>query len=136
MPTLRSRIPLIALITAIISCGAALCRPAVAIEILNAKPDIAAAAGLPPADAKPPAPQQSVIYMTDGDYFTGSLQDSSAGDVVSWQSDGAVRPFQFPAAAVRAAFFPSPEKPQPAEAEYCFELSDGDLLGKRAAAAL
>jgi thiol-disulfide isomerase/thioredoxin len=127
MPNARSHISLIALAVLVGLFGIVLCGPALAIEILNAKPGVAAA-GLLPTNAKPPTPQQSVIYMTDGDYFTGSLQDSSAGDVIGWQSDGAVRPFQFPTAAVRAAFFPSLEKPQPAQAEYCFELSDGDRI--------
>jgi thiol-disulfide isomerase/thioredoxin len=74
------------------------------------------------------ASTQSVLYLTDGDFFTGTLRDSSTTDVVSWQSRGATGPFEFPTAAVRAAFFPSPAEAAAAKADYCFDLSDGDRL--------
>ncbi|MCI0332358.1 MAG: TlpA family protein disulfide reductase [Planctomycetes bacterium] len=76
----------------------------------------------------PKPPVSAMLYLTDGDFFSGTIEDSNGPDVISWQSGGAVQPFQFPMAAIRAAFFPSPEHPKPAEADYCFELSDGDLL--------
>jgi thiol-disulfide isomerase/thioredoxin len=70
----------------------------------------------------------SVLHLTDGDFFSGTLTDSTALDTISWQSDGAEQPFQFPASAIRAAYFPPPANPAPAKADYCFELSDGDLI--------
>jgi thiol-disulfide isomerase/thioredoxin len=90
-------------------------------------------AGVPTShSADPPkasvAASRSVLYLTDGDFFAGTLEDSNASGVISWQSGGAALPFQFPVAAIRAAFFPSPAQPAPAEADYCFELSDGDRL--------
>jgi thiol-disulfide isomerase/thioredoxin len=128
MPHARSYI---SLIVSAALLGVALCGSAAPIVELRVEQDgrVTAAAGLPPREEpKRPGPQQSVIYMTDGDFFAGSLQDSTTADVISWQSVGAARPFQFPATAVRAAFFPSPDKPAPAQAEYCFELSDGDRI--------
>jgi thiol-disulfide isomerase/thioredoxin len=70
----------------------------------------------------------SVLYLNDGDYFTGVLTESPTADAVRWQANGVVSPFEFPTAAVRAAFFPSNDPPAPAKADYCFELSDGDRL--------
>jgi hypothetical protein len=74
------------------------------------------------------ANSQSVLYLTDGDFFTGTLSSSNSPNVVSWQSHGATGPFAFPTAAVRAAYFPSPGQGAPVEAEYCVDLSDGDRL--------
>jgi thiol-disulfide isomerase/thioredoxin len=71
---------------------------------------------------------QSVLYLNDGDFFAGALKDSVAPDVVNWQSRGCEAAFQFPANAVRSAFFPSPVGAAAAKADYCFELSDGDRL--------
>lgn len=77
---------------------------------------------------RPPTAGKSVLYLSDGDFFTGELQDTADAGLVRWQSHGAAMPFTFPAAAVRAAFFPLPEQLAPANAEYCFELSGGDRL--------
>ncbi len=76
----------------------------------------------------PKVPESAMLYLNDGDFFAGTIEDSEGSDVVRWQSKGAAQPFQFPMSAVRSAFFPSPEHPKPAEADYCFELSDGDLV--------
>lgn len=75
-----------------------------------------------------PSKDQPVLYLTDGDFFSGKLQDSADADQLHWQCNGAVHPFQFPMSMVRAAFLPAPEQQVPAEADFCFELTHGDRL--------
>jgi thiol-disulfide isomerase/thioredoxin len=70
----------------------------------------------------------AMLYLTDGDFFAGTLEDSETPNVVCWKCAGAVLPFQFPTSAIRSVYFPAPPRPAAAEAEYCFELTDGDLL--------
>jgi thiol-disulfide isomerase/thioredoxin len=68
------------------------------------------------------------LYLYDGDFFGGSLRDCPTPNVIRWLADGAAQPFEFGSEAIRAAYFASPkERPAP-EGEYCFELSDGDVL--------
>jgi thiol-disulfide isomerase/thioredoxin len=69
-----------------------------------------------------------VLHLIDGDFFSGALTDSAGLDTLGWQAIGAETPFQFPIHAVRAAYFPPLDVPEPAKADYCFELSAGDVL--------
>jgi len=89
---------------------------------------IVASGRAPLGAAAPPPLEPAKLYLADGDYFVGELADSDSPDVVSWKSRGASAPYQFPVTALRSIFFPSLEPAKPAEADFCFELSDGDLL--------
>src|SRR5438105_14601798 len=54
----------------------------------------------PPADRT-----AAILYLNDGDYFTGSLQNSPAKNIIRWDAQGAVEPFEFAANTVRSAYF-------------------------------
>jgi thiol-disulfide isomerase/thioredoxin len=70
----------------------------------------------------------SVLYLTDGDFFTGTLRDCPKKNVVHWQAEGAAEPFEFGVESIRSAYFAAPaERPAP-NGEYCIELSDGDIF--------
>jgi thiol-disulfide isomerase/thioredoxin len=75
-----------------------------------------------------PIPAASMLYLHDGDFLGGRLDDCDVANVVRWQAKGATQPFEFPAGAVRAAYFAPPAAASAPEGDYCFELSDGDLL--------
>lgn len=70
----------------------------------------------------------AMLFLADGDFFAGTLENSDMPNVIHWQSPAAVRPFQFSMTAVRAAFFPPRADRAAAKSDYRFELSDGDLL--------
>jgi thiol-disulfide isomerase/thioredoxin len=75
------------------------------------------------------AGRDAVIHLINGDYVTGRLVDSAAGEkTLAWQSPAFTVPFQFPIPSVVTVQFPIPAKlPQP-EGAYCFELAGGDML--------
>ena len=79
------------------------------------------------ACASPPS-TGSTLYLYDGDFFAGHLEDCATPDIVRWQSQGATEPFEFPAGAFRAAYFPTPPASPAPEGDYCFELFGGDIL--------
>ena len=70
----------------------------------------------------------SILNTTEGDFYTGALQDCSITNVIRWQAHGLTQAFDFPADTIRAAYFAAAgERPAP-EGDYCCELTDGDLL--------
>src|SRR4051812_9596483 len=70
----------------------------------------------------------SMLYLNDDDYFSGELRDCPTANTIRWQSRGTTQPFEFSAEAVRSAYFAPPQKRPAPDGEYCFELSDGDVL--------
>jgi hypothetical protein len=75
-----------------------------------------------------PANFASVLYLHDGDFLAGRLENCETPNVVCWQAQAATLPFEFPAGAFRAAYFPAPASPPAPIGEYCFELVGGDIL--------
>jgi thiol-disulfide isomerase/thioredoxin len=75
-----------------------------------------------------PNPVDAMLYLNDGDYFSGRLRDCQEANVLRWQANGATQSFEFGADAIRSAYFAPPEKRPAPTGEYCFELSDGDVL--------
>src|SRR3954447_6063524 len=78
--------------------------------------------------APPPASSGPMLYLKDGDYFAGSLQPSTAKNVLRWQTQGAAEPFEFTVDSIRSAYFAPPQKRPAPNGEYYIELSDGDVL--------
>ncbi|HEY3394148.1 MAG TPA: hypothetical protein VGK58_15655, partial [Lacipirellulaceae bacterium] len=74
------------------------------------------------------APNAAMLYLHDGDFFSGRLADCEEAGVLRWQMRGATMPFSFPATELRAAYFPPPEALPDAAGDYLIELSNGDLL--------
>ena len=75
-----------------------------------------------------PAAAGGMLYLNDGDYFSGRLRDCPAANILRWQASGATGPFEFNTDAIRSAYFaPPPKRPAP-DGEYCIELSNGDVL--------
>lgn len=70
----------------------------------------------------------AMLYLRDGDFLAGRLLDCDEPDVIRWQMQGATRPFDFRAAALRAIYFPSPVAAPANNCDYMVELTDGDLL--------
>lgn len=73
-------------------------------------------------------PTVSMLYLTDGDYFAGKLQDSSKPNAMRWLADGAATPFEFNPEVIRSAYFAAPQKRLDPAGDYCIELTDGDIL--------
>ncbi|HVT28390.1 MAG TPA: TlpA disulfide reductase family protein [Lacipirellulaceae bacterium] len=89
---------------------------------------VALISGTTLADATANDRTASMLYLVDGDYIAGTLRASDTQNVLHWQADGAVQPFEFKAGAVRSAYFAPPkQRPTPVGA-YCIELSDGDVV--------
>ena len=103
--------------------------PAVEFQaVFVVEPDKADVVTLAGADRAESPPAGSMLYLRDGDYFNGAIEDCDTPNVVRWRVPGIAAPLEFPAEPFRAAYFAaSNEHPAPA-GEYCFELSDGDLL--------
>src|SRR6476660_9417052 len=70
----------------------------------------------------------SMLYLNDDDYFSGVLRDCPTANTLRWQARGATQPFEFGIDAIRAAYFAPPQDRPVPDGEYCFELSDGDML--------
>jgi thiol-disulfide isomerase/thioredoxin len=75
-----------------------------------------------------PVSPASVLYLRDGDFLAGRLENCDTPNIVCWQAQGAMKPFEFSAGAFRAAYFPTPASPPAPIGEYCFELVGGDIL--------
>lgn len=75
-----------------------------------------------------PPREAAMLYLRDGDFLVGRLIDCDKPNIVRWQMQGATRPFDFRAAALRAIYFPAPVAAPTAGGEYMIELADGDLL--------
>lgn len=73
-------------------------------------------------------PIDSMLYLNDDDYFSGDLRDCPTANTIRWQARGTTQPFEFNADAIRSAYFAPPQKRPAPDGEYCFELSDGDVL--------
>ena len=73
-------------------------------------------------------PAVSMLYLNDGDYFSGSVRDCSTANALRWQALGATQPFEFTADSIRSAYFAPPAKPPSPDGDYSIELSDGDVL--------
>src|SRR4051812_1220046 len=58
----------------------------------------------------PPASSGPMLYLKDGYYFAGSLQPSTAKNVLRWQTQGAAEPFEFTVDSIRSAYFAPPQK--------------------------
>src|SRR3954462_5242242 len=84
--------------------------------------------GLHGASNGSPDTTGSMLYLNDDDYFSGDLRDCPPANTIRWQARGTTQPFEFHADAIRSAFFPPPQKRPAPVGEYCFELSDGDIL--------
>ncbi|WP_422924834.1 TlpA family protein disulfide reductase [Singulisphaera sp. PoT] len=84
---------------------------------------IAAAPGEPA-----PAPKSAVLNLSDGGFVAGEIKDSDKANVVRWQADAFVAPFEFDLKSVQSLAFPSGgESPKPT-GDYCFELAGGGVL--------
>ena len=70
-----------------------------------------------------------VLHLTNGGFVPGELVPSSEPDVLRWQADAFVAPFDFALGAVNAVHFPDSRRsfPEPT-GDYCFELAGGDVL--------
>ena len=77
-------------------------------------------------DAGPPV--HAKLSLTTGDFTAGELIDSEQPDVVRWQSDDFVSPFEFPRQSMASIHFPTREARPIPTGDYCFELAGGDLL--------
>jgi thiol-disulfide isomerase/thioredoxin len=73
-------------------------------------------------------PSVPVLHLSDGDFLAGYLADCDETGVIRWHMRGATTPFDFPAAAVRAAHFPSPKSVPAPKGDYLFEFANGDML--------
>lgn len=73
-------------------------------------------------------PAASVLYLNDGDFFTGTLCDCPTANTIRWLSKGAIRPFEFDGNWVRSASFTVPKNQPAPVGDYCIELTQGDLL--------
>src|SRR5262245_37943722 len=84
---------------------------------------------VPAGDDVPKAGPSSgpVLHLTNGGFAAGRLVPS-AGQTLRWQNPEFTSPFDFPISAVHSVQFPAPANTVAAEAEYCFELSAGDVL--------
>lgn len=69
-----------------------------------------------------------MLTLPKGEFTSGKLIEADQPNVLRWQADGFVTPFDFQGRNVVSIHFPTPaERPVPT-GEYCFELSGGDLL--------
>ena len=86
-------------------------------------------AGVVARGAETPTPAAAAtLRLADGGYVAGELKGSPRPDVVCWQGTEFTAPFEFAVGQVSAVQFPpSAKRPKPA-GEFCFELSEGDLL--------
>jgi thiol-disulfide isomerase/thioredoxin len=81
------------------------------------------------AESELAVPRDSaMLYLRDGDFIAGALEDCDSSEVVRWQMRGATRPFDMEAAAVRAVHFPVPAETPGIVGDFVVELTDGDLL--------
>jgi len=87
---------------------------------------IAAAPGdtAPPTTPKPAA----VLTLVNGGFVAGELKDVDRPEVLRWQADAFISPFEFDRKAVASIRFPDlAERPRPS-GDYCFELAGGDVV--------
>lgn len=70
----------------------------------------------------------SMLYLNDDDYFSGVLRDCPTANTLRWQARGATQPFEFGIDAIRAAYFAPPQNRPAPDGEYCFELTNGDVM--------
>jgi thiol-disulfide isomerase/thioredoxin len=71
---------------------------------------------------------RSVLHLRDGGFVPGSLGGSGEPSLVRWQSPFFARPLDFPLGGVVAVHATVPgELPKPT-GEYCFEMTDDDVL--------
>jgi len=68
------------------------------------------------------------LTLANGDFATGRLIDSDQPQVLRWQGDGFVSPFDFMQRDVVSIHFSSPDERPVPTGDYCFELAGGDLL--------
>src|SRR5215213_837059 len=97
---------------------------------VNSSPPIKSTkeAGLRDAPNGSPENIGSMLYLNDDDYFSGELRDCPIANTVRWQARGTTQPFEFSTDAIRSAYFAPPQKRPAPDGEFCFELSDGDVL--------
>lgn len=81
-------------------------------------------AALPAADQ----PAHPVLHLVNDDFVPGKLQRSDDGEVLSWRSPYFASPFAFPLNSIKAVYYPVPTPLPKPTGEYCFELTDGDVL--------
>jgi thiol-disulfide isomerase/thioredoxin len=82
----------------------------------------------PVAGAAEPEP---VLHLTNGGFVPGALGDSDRLGVLSWRGSSFVEPFDFDLDAVESVRFPAAAaagEQDRAPAEFCFELTGGDVL--------
>ena len=91
----------------------------------HAAPPFAQSAETPPVA---PTSAGAMLYLNDGDYFSGRLRDCPTANTLRWQASGATGPFEFDARMIRSAYFAPPQKRPAPDGEYCIELSNGDVL--------
>jgi thiol-disulfide isomerase/thioredoxin len=98
---------------------------------IRVAPDAKVAPAEPAAankQSQPADPTVSMLYLSDGDYFAGKLQDSTQPNFLRWLADGTTSPFEFTAESIRSAYFAAPQKRMEPVGGYCIELTDGDVL--------
>lgn len=80
-----------------------------------------------PAAISSTATTSAVLRLNDG-YVSGELRDCDQPDIIRWQSESFLNPFDFQRGHVAAIHFPVGDEQIPATGEYCFELQGGDLV--------
>jgi len=73
-------------------------------------------------------PSAAALLLHSGDRIAGDLADSPQGDRLSWRAPGFLDDFEFPLKAVQAVRFKTSPALAPIDAEYLFELTEGDLF--------
>ncbi|TWU26014.1 TlpA family protein disulfide reductase [Bythopirellula polymerisocia] len=68
------------------------------------------------------------LQLANGDFLAGMLLDSSASDVLVWQSTAFTEAFPFPAVVVAAAHFPGATTPAEVSGDFAAELVGGNLV--------
>ena len=80
------------------------------------------------ADAPRESPALADLHLKNGGFVSGTLCDSPIPPSCVWQAGLFASPFEFRLNQVESVYYPPPAKiPKPA-GEYCFELSNGDVL--------
>ena len=70
----------------------------------------------------------AVLHLTDGNFLSGELKDSTKPGVIRWHATPFVSTFEFPVNAVNAIHWPPPATIAKPSADYCFELAAGDVV--------
>ncbi len=80
------------------------------------------------ADPPVTSPAAAVLHLTDGNFLSGELKDSTKPGVIRWHATPFVSTFDFPVNAVNAIHWPPPATIAKPSADYCFELAAGDVV--------